>query len=61
MKYPIRRFSQGLKIPKSWVPTEEDVLQKITTQALVHEVSIEQMQSTATIVPWFLKNMPVSC
>ena len=44
---------------KSWVPTEDDTLQKVTTQALVHEMSLQQMESVNSTVPWFLKNMPV--
>eukprot|EP01035_Chromulina_nebulosa_P043826 gene43826-59363_t len=45
---------------KSWVPTESSVLQKVTTQALIHEVSLQQMDASAKWVPWFLKNLPAS-
>jgi hypothetical protein len=45
---------------KSWVPTDDTKLQEITTQALILDVSMQQFQSAAVIVPWFLKNMPVS-
>ena len=45
---------------KSWVPTEQPLLQKVTTQALIHEISLQQMEAAAKVVPWFLKNMPVS-
>ena len=43
----------------SWT-TQEESLQKMTTQALIHEISMKQMQSAAAIVPWFLSNMPSS-
>lgn len=45
---------------KSWLPRENDHLQKVTTQALIHEISLESMDSAKTYVPWFLKNMPAS-
>lgn len=48
------------KNDSTWVPTQTDLLEKVTTQALVHEISLQQMESSATVVPWFLKNMPVS-
>lgn len=45
---------------KSWVPQENEALQKITTQALIHEVSMAQITEVSTFVPWFLKNMPAA-
>ena len=45
---------------KSWVPTEQTDLQKVTTQALIHDISMQQMEATARVVPWYLKNLPVS-
>ena len=45
---------------KSWVPTQDHILQKITTTAMVHEVSLQQMEMAANVVPWFLSNMPVT-
>lgn len=51
----IRTFAQ-----KSWVPTDANSLQKITTQALLHEVALQQMESAQVVVPWYLTNMPVS-
>jgi hypothetical protein len=56
---PIHANSSS-NVPKSWVPTENTKLQKVTTQALLYEVSLEQMNSSNKVVPWFLKNMPVS-
>ena len=44
---------------KSWIPTEDDLLQKVTTQALIHEISLQQMHGVQEVVPWFLKTMPV--
>lgn len=32
---------------KSWIPTEPTELQKVTTQAIIHELTVEQQQSTA--------------
>ena len=52
----IRSFSSQ----KSWVPTDAGSLQKITTQALLHEVALQQMESAQVVVPWYLTNMPVS-
>lgn len=54
----INKFSTNAQ--KSWVPTENTSLQKVTTQALVYEVSLEQMTSSNTVVPWFLQNMPAA-
>jgi len=45
---------------KSWVPTQGGDLEKIATQALIHEVSLQQFEATAKLVPWFLCNMPAS-
>jgi glutamate dehydrogenase len=45
---------------KSWVPKEGDLLQKVTTQSLILEVSEQSMASVKSLVPWFLKNMPAS-
>lgn len=33
---------------------------KVTAQALIHEIAMQQMESTAAVVPWFLDSMPVS-
>jgi hypothetical protein len=44
----------------NWVPTQDDLLQKLNTTALVHEVSLQQMEMASVVVPWFMKNMPVS-
>ena len=45
---------------KSWIPRETESLQKITTQALIHEISIQNFEVATKVVPWFLKNMPAS-
>ena len=45
---------------KSWIPTESESLQKIATQALIHEISIVQFEVASKVVPWFLKNMPAA-
>ena len=45
---------------KSWVPSSDKELQRITTQALVHEISRQKMQQIEDFVPWFLSNMPAS-
>lgn len=45
---------------KSWVPTTQEELQEVTMQAMIHEVSLAQVASVTEVVPWFLKNMPVS-
>lgn len=52
--------SSALKIDKSWIPTESESLQKITTQALIHEMSIMQFEVASKVIPWFLKNMPAA-
>jgi len=46
---------------KSWVPTNELDLQKVTTNAWIHEVAEHQRAQATRVVPWFLRNMPVSC
>lgn len=45
---------------KSWVPVQEELLQKMATQSLIHEMSIQANESAAIVVPWFLSSMPVS-
>ena len=45
---------------KSWVPKQDEILQKVTTQALIHEVSLQQMENSGKVVPWFLKEMPAT-
>lgn len=45
---------------KSWVPDNDEVLQRVTMQSLIHEVSEQQRELASKVVPWFLKNMPVS-
>ena len=45
---------------KSWVPNDDERLQRVTTNALIHEFSLESMDAAKTVVPWFLKNMPAS-
>lgn len=45
---------------KSWVPVDQSNLQKVTTQSLIHEISMQQMEATNKVVPWFLYHMPVS-
>lgn len=45
---------------KSWVPQSEEALQKVTTQALIHEVAEHQKEQATRVVPWFLKNMPAA-
>ncbi len=56
---PQRAAVVRLMSTKSWVPQTEDALQNTTIQALIHEVSVQQMESAQNTVPWFLKNMPV--
>jgi len=58
----LRYASNGDKKPprKSWIPTEDELLQKVTTQALIHEISLQQMHGVEKVVPWFLKTMPVN-
>lgn len=45
---------------KSWIPTNESDLQKVTTNAWIHEVAEQQRAQATRVVPWFLRNMPVS-
>jgi hypothetical protein len=45
---------------KSYIPTEQRDLQRITTQSLIHEISMQQMEAANKVVPWFLEQMPVS-
>lgn len=44
----------------SWIPTQDDLLQKVTTQSLLHEVSTQHMDSSKKTIPWFLKQMPAA-
>lgn len=45
---------------KTWVPTDASEIQKITTQAMIHEVAEKQKEQANRVVPWFLQNMPAS-
>lgn len=46
---------------KSWVPSEDnEKLQKIAIQSLIHEVSEQQRELAVKVVPWFLRNMPAA-
>ena len=45
---------------KSWVPVQEELLQKMATQSLIHEMSIQANESAAIVVPWFLSSIPVN-
>eukprot|EP01041_Mallomonas_annulata_P014975 gene14975-31804_t len=60
--YPCnRQYHKSDKVQrKSWIPTEDDLLQKMTTQALIHEISLDQLRGVQEVVPWFLKIMPAS-
>lgn len=42
------------------MPQQNEELQKITTQALIHEISMAQITEVSSFVPWFLKTMPAS-
>lgn len=55
-----RALSTGSKDPEAWVPSNSDELHKVTIQSLVHEISLQQMESVQTVVPWFLKSMPAA-
>lgn len=61
-KLPYDSASSPINQPprKSYIPTEHRDLQLITTQSLIHEISMQQMDATAKVVPWFLEQMPVS-
>jgi hypothetical protein len=43
----------------SWDTSNPENLFKLTSQALIHDISLHQMETVKTVVPWFLTNMPV--
>lgn len=45
---------------KSWAPMDDKNIQKLTEQALIHDISLHQMETVKQVVPWFLKAMPDS-
>lgn len=51
---------RSLGTKKSWIPETEEMLQHVTMQSLIHEVAEQQRELATKVVPWFLKNMPVS-
>lgn len=53
----LKRLSTSSK--KSWIPTSDCDLQKVTINAWIHEVAEQQRVQATRVVPWFLKNMPV--
>mmetsp|Transcript_19339 Transcript_19339/g.32807 ORF Transcript_19339/g.32807 Transcript_19339/m.32807 type:complete len:724 (+) Transcript_19339:132-2303(+) len=55
---PLACFSTNSR--KSWVPESEEDLQKVTMNAMIHEVAEQQKERAGRIVPWFLKAMPAS-
>ena len=59
-KLKIRFSTQQFVGGKSWIPTQDDLLQKVTTQSLIHEISTLQMQSAMKTVPWFLKQVHIT-
>eukprot|EP00596_Hydrurales_sp_CCMP1899_P000433 CAMPEP_0119043108 /NCGR_PEP_ID=MMETSP1177-20130426/17647_1 /TAXON_ID=2985 /ORGANISM="Ochromonas sp, Strain CCMP1899" /LENGTH=989 /DNA_ID=CAMNT_0007010475 /DNA_START=132 /DNA_END=3098 /DNA_ORIENTATION=- len=54
--------SWTLSNKKSWTPlaSEDALLQKITTQALILDMNNHMNASSALTVPWFLKQMPMA-
>lgn len=45
---------------KTWSSSDPEKLQKMTEQALIHDISLHQLETVKEVVPWFLKSMPVS-
>lgn len=45
---------------KSWMPQDDELLEKVYAQSMVHEVMEKQKKQTEEVVPWFLQNMPAS-
>jgi hypothetical protein len=45
---------------KSWVPMSDEKLQQVTMKSLIAEVAEQQRELATKVVPWFLRNMPVS-
>ena len=56
---PLALCRMSTAVKKSWVPVQEDLLQKMAIQSLIHEMSIQANESAAIVVPWFLNSMPV--
>jgi hypothetical protein len=58
--FTTHRLSSSSK--KSWTPSasEDALLQRITTQALILDMNNHMNASSALTVPWFLKQMPVA-
>jgi len=44
----------------SYSSLDSEKLQKLTENALIHEITTKQMQTVQKVVPWFLKSMPAS-
>jgi hypothetical protein len=56
----INAFPAVIARSKHWVPTEAKDVQKLTESALIHDISLHQMETVREVVPWFLNSMPVS-
>jgi hypothetical protein len=44
---------------RTWTSDDPEKLQKMTEQALIHDISLHQMETVKEVVPWFLNSMPV--
>ena len=58
-RVPVSYSRDVCRTTKSWVPIQDELLQKVTTNSLIHEMSVQATESAATVVPWFLSSMPV--
>jgi hypothetical protein len=59
-RHPLQQQQQQPARAFSWDTSNPESLFKLTSQALIHDISLHQMETVKTVVPWFLNNMPVS-
>lgn len=61
VKMPVKTVNASVQIRSlSYSGMDAEKLQKLTENALIHEISTKQMQTVQKVVPWFLKSMPAS-
>lgn len=45
---------------RTWTSDDPSKLQQVTEQALIHDISLHQLETVKEVIPWYLKSMPDS-
>ena len=55
-----RLLASSSQPTKSWQAKTDEEVQRVTTTAMIHELTTAHTNAIASTVPWFLKTMPAS-